>query len=39
VCRLPFAILCPVPGCITMVEVDTGQPPMDWNHDPRNPGG
>jgi hypothetical protein len=20
-----------------MVEVDTGQPAVDWNHDPRNP--
>jgi dihydropyrimidine dehydrogenase (NAD+) subunit PreA len=29
--------VCPVPGCISMVEVDTGQPAMDWNHDPRNP--
>jgi dihydropyrimidine dehydrogenase (NAD+) subunit PreA len=29
--------VCPVTGCITMVEVDTGLPAMDWNHDPRNP--
>jgi dihydropyrimidine dehydrogenase (NAD+) subunit PreA len=35
-CNLCYHV-CPVPGCITMVEVDTGQPPMDWNHDPRNP--
>ncbi len=35
-CNLCYHV-CPVPGCITMVEVGTGQPPMDWNHDPRNP--
>jgi len=35
-CNLCYHV-CPVPGCITMVEVDTGQPAMDWNHDPRNP--
>jgi dihydropyrimidine dehydrogenase (NAD+) subunit PreA len=35
-CNLCYHV-CPVPGCITMVEVDTGQPSMDWNHDPRNP--
>ena len=35
-CNLCYHV-CPVPACITMVEVDTGQPPVDWNHDPRNP--
>jgi dihydropyrimidine dehydrogenase (NAD+) subunit PreA len=35
-CNLCYHV-CPVPGCISMVEVDTGQPAMDWNHDPRNP--
>ena len=35
-CNLCYHV-CPVPGCITMVEVDTGQAPVDWNHDPRNP--
>ncbi len=35
-CNLCYHV-CPVPGCITMVEVDTGLPPVDWNHDPRNP--
>jgi dihydropyrimidine dehydrogenase (NAD+) subunit PreA len=35
-CNLCYHV-CPVLGCITMVEVDTGQPPVDWNHDPRNP--
>jgi dihydropyrimidine dehydrogenase (NAD+) subunit PreA len=35
-CNLCYHV-CPVPGCITMVEVDTGQPAVDWNHDPRNP--
>jgi dihydropyrimidine dehydrogenase (NAD+) subunit PreA len=24
-------LVCPVPGCITMVEMDTGKPPMSWN--------
>jgi dihydropyrimidine dehydrogenase (NAD+) subunit PreA len=24
------ALVCPVPGCITMVEVDTGRKPMSW---------
>ena len=24
-------LVCPVPGCITMVEVDTGKPPQSWN--------
>lgn len=23
--------VCPVPGCIEMVEVDNGKPPMSWN--------
>ncbi len=25
------SLVCPVEGCITMREVDTGQPPMNWN--------
>jgi NAD-dependent dihydropyrimidine dehydrogenase PreA subunit len=29
--------VCPVADCITMIEVDTGLPPLDWSHDPRNP--
>jgi len=29
--------VCPVPGCITMVEIDTGKPYMNWTQDPRNP--
>ncbi len=24
------SLVCPVDGCITMKEVDTGQPPMNW---------
>ena len=24
------ALVCPVPGCITMKEVDSGMPPMNW---------
>jgi NAD-dependent dihydropyrimidine dehydrogenase PreA subunit len=24
------ALVCPVPGCITMAEVATGRPPMSW---------
>ncbi|UCE01910.1 MAG: NAD-dependent dihydropyrimidine dehydrogenase subunit PreA [Candidatus Latescibacterota bacterium] len=24
-------LVCPVPDCITMVEQDTGKPPMSWN--------
>lgn len=24
------AIVCPVEGCITMIDVDTGEPPLDW---------
>jgi dihydropyrimidine dehydrogenase (NAD+) subunit PreA len=24
-------LVCPVEGCITMKQVDTGQPPMSWN--------
>jgi len=35
-CNLCYHV-CPVPGCISMVEVDTGLPAVDWNHDPRNP--
>jgi dihydropyrimidine dehydrogenase (NAD+) subunit PreA len=29
--------VCPVPGCIAMVPVDTGKPSMNWTQDPRNP--
>jgi dihydropyrimidine dehydrogenase (NAD+) subunit PreA len=29
--------VCPVPDCITMVEVDTGKPYLNWTQDPRNP--
>jgi dihydropyrimidine dehydrogenase (NAD+) subunit PreA len=25
------SLVCPVSGCITMKEVDTGKPPMSWN--------
>ena len=25
------SLVCPVEGCITMPEVDTGRPPMTWN--------
>ena len=25
------SLVCPVDGCITMKEVDTGRPPMSWN--------
>jgi len=35
-CNLCYHV-CPVPGCIEMVEVDTGLEPVDWMHDPRNP--
>ncbi len=35
-CNLCYHV-CPVSGCISMVEVDTGLPAVDWNHDPRNP--
>jgi dihydropyrimidine dehydrogenase (NAD+) subunit PreA len=35
-CNLCYHV-CPVPGCIEMVEVKTGLPPVDWMHDPRNP--
>jgi dihydropyrimidine dehydrogenase (NAD+) subunit PreA len=24
------ALVCPVPGCITMKRIDTGKPPMSW---------
>jgi len=24
------SLVCPVEGCITMIEVDTGKPPMSW---------
>jgi dihydropyrimidine dehydrogenase (NAD+) subunit PreA len=29
--------VCPVEGCITMVEVDNGKPYLNWLQDPRNP--
>jgi dihydropyrimidine dehydrogenase (NAD+) subunit PreA len=29
--------VCPVPDCITMVDVDTGKPYLNWTQDPRNP--
>jgi len=29
--------VCPVEGCITMVEVDNGKGYMNWTQDPRNP--
>jgi ferredoxin len=25
------SLVCPVEGCITMREVDSGQPPLSWN--------
>ncbi len=25
------SLVCPVEGCITMLEMDTGRPPMSWN--------
>jgi dihydropyrimidine dehydrogenase (NAD+) subunit PreA len=25
------SLVCPVEGCVTMQEVDTGKPPMSWN--------
>ena len=30
-------ITCPVQGCITMTQQDTGKPYMNWSADPRNP--
>ena len=30
-------ITCPVSGCITMVEVKSDKPYMNWTQDPRNP--
>ncbi|MGF1595104.1 MAG: NAD-dependent dihydropyrimidine dehydrogenase subunit PreA [Kiloniellaceae bacterium] len=29
--------VCPVEGCITMVEVENGKSYMNWTQDPRNP--
>jgi len=29
--------VCPVPGCISMVPVDTGKPYMNWTQHPNNP--
>jgi dihydropyrimidine dehydrogenase (NAD+) subunit PreA len=31
------AHVCPVPDCISMIEVDTGKPYLNWTQDPRNP--
>ncbi len=28
------SLVCPVEGCVTMREVDTGRPPMSWNEYP-----
>ena len=30
-------LVCPVPGCITMEEVDTGKPYSNWTEHPNNP--
>jgi dihydropyrimidine dehydrogenase (NAD+) subunit PreA len=27
----PCSLVCPVTGCITMKEIDTGKPPETWN--------
>jgi dihydropyrimidine dehydrogenase (NAD+) subunit PreA len=29
--------VCPVPGCISMVQVDTGRPYLNWTQHPQNP--
>jgi dihydropyrimidine dehydrogenase (NAD+) subunit PreA len=29
--------VCPVPNCISMVEVDTGKPYLNWTQHPQNP--
>jgi dihydropyrimidine dehydrogenase (NAD+) subunit PreA len=29
--------VCPVPGCITMVQVDEGKPHLNWTQHPSNP--
>jgi dihydropyrimidine dehydrogenase (NAD+) subunit PreA len=31
------ALVCPVPDCITMVEVDNGKPYLNWTQHPNNP--
>ena len=31
------AHVCPVDDCITMVEVDTGKPYLNWGRHPNNP--
>lgn len=31
------ALVCPVPDCISMVEVDTGRPYLNWTQHPNNP--
>jgi dihydropyrimidine dehydrogenase (NAD+) subunit PreA len=35
-CNLCY-LVCPVEKCITMVEVDTGKPYMNWGDHPNNP--
>ncbi|HZT19298.1 MAG TPA: 4Fe-4S dicluster-binding protein, partial [Dongiaceae bacterium] len=29
--------VCPVPDCISMIEVDTGKPYLNWTQHPQNP--
>jgi dihydropyrimidine dehydrogenase (NAD+) subunit PreA len=29
--------VCPVPSCISMVQVDTGKPYLNWTQHPQNP--
>jgi len=31
------ALICPVPNCITMIEVNNGQPYLNWTEHPNNP--
>ncbi len=31
------ALVCPVPDCISMVEVDNGKPYLNWTQHPNNP--
>ena len=31
------SLVCPVDGCITMVRVDTGRPPLTWKQKPAAP--
>ncbi len=35
-CNLCY-LVCPVENCITMVEVDTGKPYLNWSDHPNNP--